>query len=200
MPAEHAVGMASSGVGERALCHLFTQSQPTCAETVEPAGEPLLFAIKPLRCFVKLFEEAAQQNVLVHEPIELVTMHCYVSLAAVLPHITFVDRHTHQVRHHFRQTVVVIPFHPHNPPALPGVGEPSDAGKEVPVLAFEPTEVEVREDVAEQDELTEVHLLEQLRSVVGAADIRAEMQVRENQCVAGMHHASAECTHYVALR
>ena len=200
MAAEHAIRMASRSIGERTLRHLFTQSQPACAETVEPAGQPLLFTIKPLRCFVELFEEAAQQDVLVDEPVELVTMDCYVALAAILPHVTVVDGHTYKVRHHFRQTVVVISFHPHNPPALPGVGELSNAGEKVPVLAFEPAKVKVREDVAEQDELTEVHLFEQLRSVIGAADIRAEVQVRENQCVAGMHHAFAECTLYVALR
>jgi hypothetical protein len=81
--------------------------------------------------------------------------------------------------------MVMVSLNPHDLPSLLRIRETADAGEKIPVFAFEAPEVEVRKDVAEQDQLAEVHLIQQLHRIFGTAYVRAKMQVREDQRVAG---------------
>lgn len=97
MAAEDTVRLACGCIRERSLCHLVAQPQPARAEAIEPTRHPLLLAIESLRHLEKLLEEAAQQDVLVDETVELVPMDGQVALSAVLPHIALVDGYADQV-------------------------------------------------------------------------------------------------------
>ena len=97
-------------------------------------------------------------------------MHCQVPLARILPHVPLIHGNTNHVRHQLRQPVVVIAFNPHNPPPVARVGELADARKKIPVLACEPCKVESTEDVAQQNQLTEVHVFQHINRLFRATD------------------------------
>jgi hypothetical protein len=59
--------------------------------------------------------------------------------------------------------MVMVPLNPHDLPSLLRIRETADAGEKIPVFAFKAPEVEVRKDVAEQDQLAEVHLTSEPR-------------------------------------
>ena len=58
---------------------------------------------------------------------------------------------------------------------------------------LEPCKVQSAEDVTEQDQLSEVDLLQQCGGFLGTADIGAEVDVRKDQGVTCLDHASAGC-------
>jgi hypothetical protein len=188
--AENAVRTALCGIVQGAFRHLVAQAQPACAETIEPTRDALLLAFEALHGLVKANEEFAEQDVLVDETVELVPVDGKMALAAVLPHIALVDRDADQVRHHIRQAVVVIALNPDDLPFAFRVRKAPNTRKKVPVVALEAAKVEIREDIAQQDELPEVDRFQQLHRVLGPAHVAAKVNVRQDEGVAGLHHAA----------
>ncbi len=128
MSAEDTVHATGGGVLQGTVRDLVAETQPAGAEAVEPAGKLLLSAVQPLHRFIEALKEAAQQDVFIHKAVKLVSVDGQVPLAAVFPHIALVHRHANQMRHHFRQAMVVIAFHPDDPGTAFWIGEPADAG------------------------------------------------------------------------
>ncbi len=186
--AEHAVGAARGGVLQRSISNLVAEAQPARAEAVEPTREPLLLAVKPLHRFIEALEEAAQQDVFVDEAVELVAVDGQVPLAAVLPYITLVHGHANQMRHDFGQAMIVVALYPDNPAAALGIGEPADAGEEIPVFRSEAAKIQIGKDISKQNQLPEIHGLEQAPRIIRPAYFRAKVEVGQNQRVAGRHH------------
>jgi hypothetical protein len=63
------------------------------------------------------------------------------------------------MRHHIREATIVIPFDPYDFNSSLGIGKLADAGEELPMVAVEPAEIEVRENVAQQDQSSELDRL-----------------------------------------
>lgn len=119
--AENALSFALFCVAERALCYLRRETQPSCVETVKVAGKPFALGIDSLQPQENQLRQPRQPQVPDAEAVKLVPMDGHVPLAAVVPCIFLVHRHTHQMRHNFRKPMVVVPFHPHDLNSVLGI-------------------------------------------------------------------------------
>ena len=75
------------------------------------------------------------------EAVELVPMHRKIPLPLKLPGVLAIDPNSHQVRHHLREPVIVIPLHPHHLHLPLGIGKFADVGEKLPVVFLQPSEV-----------------------------------------------------------
>ena len=73
-----------------------------------------------------------------------------MALALVRPNVSLVNRNADQVRHHVRQSEIVIAFDPNYFNLSLGIGEFADAGEELPMIAGQPAEIQVGEDVSKE--------------------------------------------------
>ncbi len=188
--AEDALSLALFCVAERALGYLRRKAQPSCVETVKVAGKPVL-SVEFLQPEENELPQPRNLEVPDGKTIELMAVDGQVPHSAVVPLILLIDRHSHQVRHDFRQAVIVVPFHPDDFDIVPGIGKLADIAEKLPVLFRQAAEVEVGEDIAQQDEAAKSNSLEELQSVTGAAHVRSQVQVGEDYRIekALRHHA-----------
>jgi len=114
------------------------------------------------------------------EAVELVSVDRDMALALIVPYVLLVYRNTNQVRHEFCQAMVMVSFHPDDFNVMFGVRELADVRKKLPMLFGEPPEIEVREDVSQENEALELRGLQKLERIPGAAYLRAEMQIRDD--------------------
>jgi hypothetical protein len=91
------------------------------------------------------------------ESVELVTVDRQMAFAVVLPLVLLIDRDSHQVRHDFREAMIMVAFHPHHLDAVLGVRQLADVTEKLPVLFGQPAKIQVGEDVAEEDQAAELH-------------------------------------------
>ena len=91
---------------------------------------------------------ATEQFVVEYETVELMAVDGQVPQSFVGPDVASEDRNSHQVGHHLRESFVMVAFNPNDLDVALAIGEFSDVGEEFPVVAVEPCEVEVREDIA----------------------------------------------------
>lgn len=111
-------------------------------------------------------------------------MNCEVPLPAVLPRIFLVDLYADQVGEHTGQAAVVITFYPHDfDPAL-GIRKLANVRQEAPVIFLKAREIEIAEDVAQQNELLETEPLQRTQRIGGAAGLRAEVQIGNDERMA----------------
>ena len=103
-----------------------------------------------------------------------------MAFAVVFPDELLVNGDADQVRHDLGESMIVVPFHPHDLDAALRVRELADVAEEFPVALGEAAEVEVAEDVAEQDEAAEAERLEELQRFVRAAHLRSEVEIGED--------------------
>ena len=99
---KNALSFALFCVTERAASYLRGQAQPSCVETVKVAGETFTAKIYLLQVQVNKFAKTAEQEVVNTEAVKLMSMDGDMALALIFPGILLVNRHAHQVRHHFR--------------------------------------------------------------------------------------------------
>ena len=88
--------------------------------------------------------------------VKLVAVDGQMPLAGVVPLVFLIYGNTYQMRHDFRQPVVVIAFYPNHFYAMLGVGELADIAQKLPVLLGQTAEVEVGEDIAQEDQPLEL--------------------------------------------
>ena len=174
---ENALSSAFFCVAERALCYLRREAQPSCVETVKVAGKPLVFRIDLLQPEEDQLSQVRDFKILNGKAVKLVAVDGQVSLTRVRPFVFLEDTYPDQVRHDLAQSMVVIAFHPDDFDVVPGIGKFADIAEEFPVLFREPAKVQIRKDVAEQDEAAKVSFLQELQRVSGTADFRTEVQV-----------------------
>src|SRR3984893_9159344 len=115
-----------------------------------------------------------------------------MAAALKFPFVFFVDLDPHQVRHDLTQTPVMIAFHPHNLDAALRIREFADVAQKLPVGLGEAAKIQVGENVAQQDQAAEAGLPQHPRGLLRAADLRSQVQVRDDERVinGGTHHPS----------
>lgn len=114
------------------------------------------------------------------EAVELVSVNGNVALALIVPYVLLIYRDTDQMRHQLSQAVIMVSFHPDHFNVMLGIRELADIRKKLPVLFGEPPEIEVCEDVSKKDKALELRGLQKLQRIPGAAYLRAEMQIRDD--------------------
>jgi hypothetical protein len=76
----------------------------------------------------------AQDQVVDHEPVKLMSVDRQVVASGVLPTIFLIYLHTHQVGHHRAQSLIVIALDPHHFDGPLWIGELADVAEEFPML------------------------------------------------------------------
>ena len=184
--AENEIGALGFGVAQGALGNFGREPQPGAVEAIEPAAEMLAAGIEPLQKQVDRRAEIAHERIVDHEAVELVSVDGKAAASVKIPGVLLIHAHAHQVRHDVREALIVIAFDPNNFDSALGIGEFPDVGEKPPMVFFEATEVEIAKDVAEQNQTPEGIGLQHAHSVAGAAELRPEMQIGEDDGVYGL--------------
>ena len=102
----------------------------------------------------------------------------------ILPRVFLINLYAHQGGHDFRQTLVVVAFHPHHFDVAFGIGELADQAEKLPLLFAEPAKIQIGENVAQENEPPETAVPSgQPGGFTSAAAFRPQVQVREDQRV-----------------
>ena len=149
MSTENALSSALFCIAERALGYLCGKPQPSGVETVQVAGKPFVARIQFLHLQKDPLAQPADAVVVDGKAVKLVAMDGQMPLAGVLPLVLLVHGNAHQVRHNFRQPVVMIAFHPNHLHAVLGIGQLADVPKKLPMFFGETAEVEVGKDISQ---------------------------------------------------
>src|SRR5713101_2626800 len=123
---------------------------------------------------------SAQQQVIDHEAVELVSVNGEVALSAVVPGVLLIDLDPDEVGHDVGQSLIVIAFHPYHLNIALGIGKLADVRKQVPMLFLQTAEVQVVEDVAQQHQPVKSNALQHGLHIAGAAGFRAEVNIGED--------------------
>lgn len=188
--AKNALSLALFCMAERALCYLRGQAQPSCVETVKVAGKPFASGIDFLQPQKEVLSQAGDLEIPDGEAVKLVAVDRQMTLACVVPRVFLINRDADQMRHHFREPMIVIAFHPDDFRAVPRVGEFTDEAEKFPMLTGEAAEVKVGEDIAQQDEPAETRRLKELERVRCPAYLGPQVEVGNDDGVnMRFHHA-----------
>ena len=183
MSAEDALYPPGARVKKRAFRNSGFQAQPTRVHPVDQARKSFAVAVKFLQRIEKALAPPADELILPAKGVELVSVYGQVALALELPYIALIYRNAHQVRHDLRKPLVVISLHPYYFHFALRVGELADAREKFPVLAGQPPEVQIAEDIAQQHQSAEGSVCQQRGSLARPAHFAAQVQVGKNQSV-----------------
>jgi hypothetical protein len=175
--AKNALNPAQLCIMQRARRNLSGQAQEPRVQLVQQPRYRFRARFDFLQLFIDPDPDLADLQVAAYPFVELVAMNCEVSLSLAPPHVTLVYRHTHQVRHYVRKPVVVVPLDPHDFNLSFWVGELADVGEKSPVFAREAAEIQVRENVAQQNQPSILDRLQNLKRFPGTAYLRPEVNV-----------------------
>ncbi len=167
--AKDAVAAARAGILQRAFGNLVRQPQPACIHAIQKTREDLAVRIQLLNAVKDLFPQPAEQQIAADEAVKLVAVDGEMTLAGILPHVALVDRNADQVRHQLRQPMVVVAFDPDHLHAAARVGEFTDVAEELPVVAGEAAEVQIRKDIAQQHQAAEAITFQHRHRIPGTA-------------------------------
>lgn len=140
------------GICNRAGGNLRAEPQPSRIDAVQISGKRLFIPFEFLDLVVDQLPNAADENIARKGPIELMAMDRKVPFSAVLPCISLVDGYSDEVRHYFRQPSIMVSFYPDDFDLPLRVRELANVGEKAPVFARKTAEVEIREDVAEENQ------------------------------------------------
>jgi len=84
--------------------------------------------------------------------------------------------------------MIVIAFHPNNRATLLRVGKLADTRQKIPVLPFQSRKIKIAEDITQQNQLPEVNAFQHVDGFFRPAYIRAQVDVGEDERIAGPHH------------
>lgn len=174
---EDLVGAAELGVVQRTGSDLAAKAKPARVESIDAAGERFRRSLDSLDLTVNLNPNAADEKVAATEAIELVSVNGDVPLALKAPDVALVNRNADQVRHDVREATVVIALDPDDLDLSLGVRQLANTGKKLPMVAGQAAEIQVREDIAEQDQPAVPQRTQKLQRIPGAAHLRAKMNI-----------------------
>src|SRR5258707_8996519 len=100
--------------------------------------------------------------------------------ALIFPDILLVHGHAHQMRHDFRESVIVIAFHPDHFNSMTRIRKLADVAQKLPMLFGQAAEIEVAENVAQKNQALEFHGLQEMKRFPGATDFRTQVQIRDD--------------------
>ena len=152
MTAKDPVDPSNLRVVQRTRSDFPRQTQEPRVQPIEQSGQRLRPALHLLQLLVYAHTDSADEQVAAHPAVELVSVYREMALPVEAPHVSLVNRNAHQVRHHVRKPLVVIALDPDDFDFSLRIGQLANVGKELPVVAGEPAEVQVGEYVSEQDE------------------------------------------------
>jgi hypothetical protein len=101
---------------------------------IEKTRHPSRSEIPLLNLQINERKKIAQWEIIHNEAVELMSVNCQVSPPAKLPGVFLEDFNAYQMRHDFRKTLIMIPFHPNHLDVALGVGELADVTQELPVF------------------------------------------------------------------
>ena len=88
-----------------------------------------------------------------------------VPLACIIPRIFLVNADAYQVRHHFRQAVIVVAFYPDYFHTVLGIRQLAYMSQKLPMFLGQAAEIQVGEHIAQQDEPAEIDALQKLKGI-----------------------------------
>jgi len=180
MAAEDAMHVTLLGVGERAGGHFVGESKPHSIKSLQETDNALLSKRELLQLLVNRRKEIADEAVVHHEAVELMAVNGQMADATGRPLIFLIDLDADQVGHDFAQAVVVIALDPNHFHAAFRVRKLANVTEKLPVFFLEAAEVEVAEYIAQKDETAKGNPLQHLQRSLRTADLRTQMQVRED--------------------
>ncbi len=181
--AKDAIGAVLAGVRKRAPGHFRRHSQPARVQAIDKPGTGLSLEIELLQTEVQRSSDRTKLETADLEAIKLVAVDGHMRKPSVAPCILLVNFHAHKMRHHVRETMVVVAFHPHDFNIPLGIGELADVAEKLPVLFLEAAKIEVVKNVSEKNEAAKEIVFEDGGCFASATDLGAEMQVRQYQRV-----------------
>ncbi len=168
------------GVGECAGGHFVGESKPHGIKSLQEADNPLLSKRELLQLLVNRRKEIADEAVVHHEAVELMAVNSQMADASGRPLIFLIDLDAHEMGHDFAQAMVVIALNPNYFHAAFRVRQLANVAEKLPVFFLEAAEVEVAEYIAQKDETAKGNPLQHLQRSLRTADLRTQMQVRED--------------------
>ena len=182
--AENARRLAVPGMGQGAVGNLWRQAEPARVKPVEKTSQGFVFRIPLLQLQVEQRpNQIADADIAHHEAVELVTVHGGMAQTLIFPLIFLVHADAHQMGHDLGQSVVVIAFDPDHFNVALGIGKLANETEKLPVLFLQPSEIEVGENIAQQNEAAILIFPKHEQRLAGAAHVRAEVQIRKDQRV-----------------
>lgn len=111
----------------------------------------------------------AQQHVVENKAVKLMSVHGQVAFTGELPKILLVHRHSNQMRHDMRKSLIVVAFHPYHLDFALRVRKFADIRKKIPVVFLETAKIQVTEDITEKNQTAEGALLQHFYRICRAA-------------------------------
>src|SRR5262245_4150393 len=146
MAAEDTVHSLHPCVCECPARYLRRHPHPSCIQTVNHAGAGFAFKVQLLQKQVQRRAKGTQRQVIDSESIELMAVNRQMLLPGVVPGVLLIHLHSHQMRHHICESMVVVALHPDHFYSALRIRQFSDIAKELPVLLLEAPEIQIRED------------------------------------------------------
>src|SRR5713226_5692260 len=100
-------------------------------------------------------KKATQHAIARNKPVKLMSVDRQMTQSAKFPSIFLIDTDADQMRHHLRESVVVVALHPNHFYFSLGIGKLSNVSQKLPMLFFQAAEIQVRENVSQQDQAVE---------------------------------------------
>jgi hypothetical protein len=192
--AEDSLRPMVASMGQRAVGYLRGQSQPASVEPIKEASQSFVFRIPLLELEIKQCPNQIIHADIVHyESVELMSMDCDVTQAAIFPLIFLIDTDAYQVRHDVCEAAIMVSFDPHHFDVAFGIGEFANKAEEFPMFFFETSEVEVGENIAEQNKAAISCLFQNAQRLASAAHVRAEVQIGKDQRVVKLRRHVFNC-------
>lgn len=88
--------------------------------------------------------------------VKLMSMDGQVPLVCIVPRILLINADADQMRHHFGQAMIMVPFHPDYFHIMFGVGQLADVSQKLPMLFGQPAEIQIGKHVAQQNQPTKM--------------------------------------------
>src|SRR5258708_25773425 len=94
-----------------------------------------------------------------------------MALAGKFPDILLVNRYANQMRHDFRQSMIVIALHPDHFNPMARIRKLADVPEKLPLLFRQAAKVEVAENVAQKDQTLQLDAAQEIERLRGPADV-----------------------------
>jgi hypothetical protein len=183
MAAEDTIGAMHACVEQSTGGNLGRKPQPAGIQAVNRPGQRLALEIKFLQLQIEPGSQIVEPHVINAEPVKLMPVDRQMVEAGMFPLVFLIHLHAHQVRHHIRQSLVVISFDPHNFNISFGIGKLANVSEKLPMLFGESSEIKVSENIAQENEPPKTIFLQDTSGAASAARLRSQMYVREDQRV-----------------
>jgi hypothetical protein len=100
--------------------------------------------------------------------------------AAKIPFVLLIDIDAHQMGHHVRKAMIVIPLNPDHRNSAFRIRQLADVAEKLPVFFLKPAEIQIAENIAQQNQAVKRHRFQHLQSSLGTAYLRTQVQVRKD--------------------